>query len=105
MLELFQLLSDSNRYKMFVMLYHDEYCVCDIMRFLSMKQANVSKHIKRFKDLSLVTVRHDGKWVHYTLSLTARKELHDLINYMAQSPLYQELTTLLLSFEKNQCIK
>ena len=50
-LEIIKLLSDSNRYQIFMkLLEYDELCVCELEELLDIKQANASKHLKRFKD-------------------------------------------------------
>lgn len=103
MIEIFKLFADENRLKIFIMLLHDEYCVCDIERFLDMKQANVSKHLTKFKDLDLLAVRKEQKWIHYAISDPAKKDLNHLIDYIKTQALYLALNIQLDVFEKNIC--
>lgn len=103
MIEMFKLLADSNRFKIFTMLLYDEFCVCDIERFLHLKQANVSKHLKFFKDMSLLKTRHEGKWVHYGLANNTMKTYRDLISQIKKDSVCIELMNELKKFDKSQC--
>ncbi len=104
MVDIFKLLADENRIKIFIMLFHDEYCVCDVERFLNMKQANVSKHLVKFKALNLLAIRKEQKWIHYAISDQAKKDLTHLVEYIKTHALYLGLTTQLSVFEKNICL-
>jgi len=100
---MFKLLSDANRLAIFIMLMDDEYCVCDIERFLRMKQANVSKHLRAFRELDLLEGRKEHKWTHYTLSAKARKKHRILFDYVRGSQLYTSVKEELRTFEKDSC--
>jgi len=100
---MFKLLSDSNRLAMFIMLMDDEYCVCDIERFLQLKQANVSKHLRAFRALDLLEGRKEHKWTHYTLSSRARREHEKLFEYVRSSTMYASMKKKLQTFEKDSC--
>lgn len=102
-LKLFKLLSDKNRYHIFMMLLIDTYCVCDIEQFLEMKQANVSKHLAQFKALDLVETFQKNKWVHYKLSTQAFRNLKYLITYIKKSKAFKHLELELTDFTKNKC--
>ncbi len=50
-----KLLADENRFNIFMkLLEYDELCVCEIEGLLGIKQANTSKHLKKFKDLDMI---------------------------------------------------
>ncbi len=101
---MFKLLSEPKRLLIWIMLMEDTYCVCDIERFLHLKQANVSRHLAWFRARGLVRMKKDFKWVHYTLSNDALKEHKALCDYIRQSDLYHETIDQLQSFEKDACI-
>ncbi len=101
---MFKLLADANRLAMFIMFMDDEYCVCDIERFLRMKQANVSKHLRAFRELDLLEGRKEHKWIHYTLAKEAKKKHIALIDYVRASQMYASMKERLRSFEKDRCI-
>lgn len=100
---IFKLLAEKNRLAMFMMLLHDEYCVCDIEKFLSLKQANVSKHLMLFRKLDLIESKKEYQWMHYQLSDEALEKHATLIRYLKQTPYYKQITNGLATFQKHAC--
>lgn len=82
--ELFKLLSDENRLKIFTLLLHHELCICDLETFLEMKQANVSKHMMKFKKLDMVMIRKDAQWVYYKISDHFINNNQHLVHYIKE---------------------
>ena len=101
---IFKLLSEPKRLLIWIMLMEDTYCVCDIERFLHLKQANVSRHLEWFRTRELVTMKRNFKWVHYSLSSDALKKHKALCDYIRQSSLYHQIILKLDNFEKDACI-
>ncbi|GEM_PF-1323720 len=101
--QLFKLLADTSKLKIFMMLMHDEYCVCDIEKFLSLKQANVSKHLMSFKRHGLVEGFRENQWIHYRLTPTLESEHEALYTYLQETKLYKTIEAGLSSFEKELC--
>lgn len=102
-ISLFKLLAEPNRLAIFTMLMEDEYCVCDIERFLQLKQANVSKHLMAFRKHGLIEGRRDTQWIHYRLSpklIDAFPLIYPLIQNTA---FYKATQEKLMNFEKNTC--
>lgn len=54
LLNYFKLLSDETRLRIMVLLYHGEFCVCQITGITDISQPNVSKHLARLRDMGLV---------------------------------------------------
>ncbi len=50
----FKLLSDETRLRIMVLLYHNEFCVCQMTGITGISQPNVSKHLARLRDMGLV---------------------------------------------------
>ncbi len=100
---IFKLLSDKNRLAMFMMFMHDEYCVCDVERFLALKQANVSKHLMMFRDLDLLSIRKEHQWTHYKMSHEALLEHKQLCQYLINTDYYKFQMAKLEKFEKSIC--
>jgi len=73
--QLFHALSDETRLAVIEMLHDGERCVCDLQDALDVAQSRLSFHLKVLKDAGLVTVRKDGRWVHYAHSPDAFDEL------------------------------
>jgi ArsR family transcriptional regulator len=81
--DVIKLLSDKTRYNILTkLLDFDQLCVCEIEQLLGLKQANTSKHLKRFKELNVVETNRDGNVVYYKLSETFLREHEDLIKYI-----------------------
>ncbi len=103
--EMFKLLSDENRYKMFLLLMDDHYCVCDIERFLNLKQANVSKHLMAFKKLDVLESWKKHQWTHYRVSPQVLSAYPGLCDDLRHTAMYKQMHHQMLSFEKNRCIR
>ena len=64
--DLFKLLSDSSRVRIFWLLCHCEECVINISALVGMSSPAVSHHLRLLKDSGLITSRREGKEVYYT---------------------------------------
>lgn len=78
-----KLLADENRFNIFMkLLEYDELCVCEIEELLGIKQANTSKHLKKFKDLEIVSSRRIKNMIKYSIKEEFLSENMDLIRYL-----------------------
>jgi len=78
-----KLLSDDNRFNIFMkLLEYDELCVCEIEGLLGIKQANTSKHLKKFKDLDIVSARRIKNMIKYSIKEDFLNENMELIKYL-----------------------
>ena len=100
---IFKVLGNNDRLKIFIMLLHDEYCGCHIECFLNLSQSNVSKHLKYLKTHHLATLRKENKWRHYSIPNDIRGHLKDLINYIEKLDIYKQLNLELKQFSKQPC--
>lgn len=82
---LFKALSDENRLLIIDYLRQGECCACKILEQLHITQPTLSHHMKILCDANMVTVRKEGKWMHYTLNQNKFKELNDLCSTFTQS--------------------
>ncbi|MGD1821795.1 MAG: ArsR/SmtB family transcription factor [Pleomorphochaeta sp.] len=64
--EFLKLASNEDRFRMIVLLYQEELCVCHITGILGLSQPTVSKNITKFRDTKFVESRHDGKFIYYS---------------------------------------
>ena len=62
----FKLLSDETRLRIMVLLYHNEFCVCQIT---GISQPNVSKHLARLRDMGLVKDEKNEQYTFYSLNI------------------------------------
>ncbi len=63
--DLFKLLDDYSRLRVFWVLCHCEECVTNISVLVGMSSPAVSHHLKLLKANGLITSRRDGKEVYY----------------------------------------
>ena len=78
-----KLLSDKNRYEIFMkLLEYDELCICEITEILDIKQANASKHLKKFKELDMLDSRRIGSVIKYKIKSDFINDSSDLIKYL-----------------------
>lgn len=101
--ELFKFLSDENRLNILVMLLIDDYCVCDMERFLGLKQANISKHLMGLRKANIVTTNKEFMWVHYSIHKSFIENNGLLIDYLKETALYQYFVSELKTFQKDVC--
>lgn len=75
-------LSDINRLNILKLIGSKELCACKLLEFLQINQSTLSYHMKLLSDCSLVNIRKDGKWSHYSLNST---QIDEFIAYLAKS--------------------
>ncbi len=78
--DVFRLLGDSSRLRIFWILCHCEECVINISAMMEMSSPAVSHHLKMLKASKLIVSRRDGKEVYYQAAHTEQAELlHQMI--------------------------
>ena len=73
--EVFKLLSDASRVRIFWLLCHCEECVADLSALVAMSPPAVSHHLRLLRESGLVTSRRVGKEVYYRASEQERSQL------------------------------
>lgn len=69
LLNYFKILSDETRLRIMVLLYHNEFCVCQITGITGISQPNVSKHLARLRDMGLVKDERKEQYTFYSLNI------------------------------------
>jgi ArsR family transcriptional regulator len=64
---LFRALADRTRLRLINLLGSDEICVCFIVEALKSTQPKISRHLSYLRRAGVVSVRRQGKWMHYRL--------------------------------------
>ena len=81
--QIIKLLSDQNRFNIFSKLMDfDELAVSEIESLLGLKQANTSKHLRKFKDLDILESRREKNMIKYKIKESFLQENMDLIKYL-----------------------
>ena len=83
--DIFAIVSDSTRLKIFCLLCHTEDCVINIAAAVEMSSPAVSHHLRVLKNARLVSSKKVGKEVYYTMADTCEaKLLHGAVDKMMQ---------------------
>ena len=82
--ELFKAFSDKNRLRLFWVLLHGEYCVCELEVFLRMNQSTVSFHLQRLRSEEILKASKSAQWVHYTVDPKFTLENQRLVEFMQE---------------------
>lgn len=83
--DIFSLVSDSTRLKIFCLLCHTEDCVINIAAAVGMSSPAVSHHLRVLKQSKLIASRKEGKEVYYTVAKTREAELlHGAVDRMME---------------------
>ncbi len=89
-LTIFKALSDQNRLRIFTALMnYEELCGCQIIEFLQVTGATVSRHMDLLLSAKLVKSRKEGRWVFYHLN---DEEIYPpLLDWIQQNVLADEI--------------
>ena len=79
----FKALCDENRVKILKLLMSGEKCACKLLEALDVGQSTLSHHMKILFDSGLVSVRKDGKWMHYSISKEGFRTAVSFLNAIA----------------------
>lgn len=78
--DIFKMLADTSRVRIFWLLCHCEECVVDISSLVDMSSPAVSHHLRQLKDSGLIVSRRVGKEVYYRAAQTEQSRLlHQMI--------------------------
>ncbi len=101
---IFKVLGDENRYKVFSYLVKEgESCVCDLQALLDIKQANLSKHLGVMKKADMLSAKQVGKFIHYSLKEEFVKEYQLLVSLVDLKEERFEIDETLLCNYKGSC--
>lgn len=80
-LDVFQVIADSSRRQMLVMLSKDSMNINSLAENFDMSRPAVSKHIKILYNAGFITIKDIGRERHCVLKQDGFNELQDFINY------------------------
>lgn len=95
----FKLLSDETRLRIMVLLFHNEFCVCQITGITGLSQPNVSKHLARLRDMGLVKDQRKEQYTFYSLNIK-EKLFEDILESIVDN--IKDYPTLRLDIEKSK---
>ena len=83
--DIFKLMSDRTRLRLFWILCHCEECVLNLSVLMDMSSPALSHHLRILKACGLITSRRDGKEVYYRAADTEQAAaLHLIIEKIAE---------------------
>lgn len=83
--EVFKMLGDTTRVRIYWLLCHSEACVMDISNLMDMSSPAVSHHLRPLKNSGLIVSHRIGKEVYYKAADTAEgKMLHEMIEMVME---------------------
>ena len=63
----FQALGDNTRLRLLNLMGEQEVCVCYFVEILDAPQPKISRHLAYLRSAGIVSVRREGKWMHYRI--------------------------------------
>ncbi len=92
----FKSLADETRLQiLWLLLCHEELCVCEIMAALGISQSKASRHLRYLYHLGLVADRRQGLWMYYRLAAAPgswqERQLQLLREILQENPAAQAL--------------
>lgn len=83
--ELFSLMSDGTRIKLFWLLCHCEECLLNLSAMMEMSSPALSHHLRLLRTCGLVLSRREGREVYYRAADTPQANaLHRMIEQIAE---------------------
>lgn len=65
----FQALGDMTRLRLLNLMGDQEICVCYFTEILAQPQPKISRHLAYLRSAGIVTVRREGRWMHYRIAM------------------------------------
>ena len=83
--DLFKLMSDLTRVRLFWLLCHCEECLLNLSAMMNMSSPALSHHLKLLRSCGLIVSRRDGREVYYRAADNRQAEaLHRMIEEIAE---------------------
>ncbi|MFD3158417.1 ArsR/SmtB family transcription factor [Haloimpatiens sp. FM7330] len=82
--DIFKVLGDDTRIRMFNILSQEQLCVCEIETILDITQSNASRHLNRLKTAKIINYDKKSQWIYYYIDKEFIKENKLLYNYLIE---------------------
>lgn len=81
--DVFKLLSDETRLRIIHLLHQEDFCVCQLTGILNISQPKASKALSKLRDLKLVVVTRQDKYIYYRLNDQSALLIH-ILDYLSE---------------------
>ena len=97
-LELFKVLSDPTRLKIFQILYNKKSrCVGELVEILDQPQPTISRHLNHLKKLGILSCVRDGTWMWYEVANDLPEWCLDILDITSKQISAKDSSTLKLT--------
>ena len=88
--ELFRALGDPTRLRILALLRIRQACVCELVELLPVSQPAVSQHLRKLKQVGLVSERRQKYWTYYALRDDLPPAVTELVRDLPRVPDQEE---------------
>lgn len=99
---IFKAFCDPNRLSVLELLQAGEMCACKILEDLNIGQPTLSHHMKILCDAGIVSVRKEGKWMHYSLNPEGFSRASGILSSLCPLPVKNTVSAQECSCSKNK---
>ncbi len=88
-MDIFKVLKDDDKLKLIYILYHREYCVCELETILELKQNTLSNKLKALREHQIIELTKNKNWHYYKLTGEFRDNNQLLLDYILANYVYE----------------
>lgn len=104
-IDLFKVLSDSTRLKIFKILFKKEArCVGELVEILDQPQPTISRHLNHLKKMNILSCVRDGTWMWYTVSDDVPSWCQEILDITDEQTILDEDMNLLSLTDTGEAI-
>ena len=84
-----KLAANEDRFRMLILLFQEDLCVCHMSGILKLCQPTVSKNLAKFRDTKFVETKQRGKYIYYSFNsrdLRVVSFLQDVVDNLEEYP-------------------
>jgi ArsR family transcriptional regulator len=81
----FQALADETRLRILNLMGDQELCVCYFVEVIGCPQPKISRHLAYLRRAGIVSVRRDGKWMHYRIAIPPHEGAAEILRQTLMS--------------------
>jgi len=77
------LISNEVRLKLVWLINEDRFCVCDLADILQMSVPAISQHLRKLKDVGIVTTLRDKQTIFYSISVAQQNIVNHVLDLVS----------------------